>query len=298
VIFRHFPLMSVHDKAALSAQAAEAAGEQGKFWEMHDILFASQSQWTDLAPEDFTQWATAQAADLELNVQQFKAKMQGDDSAAGVEQAWEDGKEIGLPGTPFLLINGQIYSGPRDYDSLERIIRLIALGKRQFTSCPPMITDPFKQYIATLHTEKGEVVIQLFPDKAPVTVNSFVFLAQNGWFDDITFHRVIRGYVAQSGDPSGTGAGNPGYFFANEIDATLKFDRPGMVGMANSGADTNGSQFFITYAAAAPLDGQYTIFGQVISGMDVLEQLTERDAQLGVSLPPGDRLISVTIEEK
>ena len=110
-----------------------------------------------------------------------------------------------------------------------------------------------KQYIATIHTEKGDIVIQLFPDKAPLAVNSFVFLARQGWFDGVTFHRVIPGFAAQAGDPSGTGKGNPGYFFNNEI-SDLKFDKPGMVGMANSGPDTNGSQFFITFAPAAHLE--------------------------------------------
>jgi cyclophilin family peptidyl-prolyl cis-trans isomerase len=129
-------------------------------------------------------------------------------------------------------------------------------------------------------------------------VNSFVFLARQGWFDGITFHRVLPGFVAQTGDPSGTSQGNPGYMFNNEIDPTLKFDQAGIVGMANSGPDTNGSQFFITYAPAPNLNGGYTIFGKVLSGMDVLEQLTPRDPQPGLSLPPGNKLIKVTIEEK
>jgi cyclophilin family peptidyl-prolyl cis-trans isomerase len=109
---------------------------------------------------------------------------------------------------------------------------------------------------------------------------------------------VLPGFVAQTGDPSGTGQGNPGYMFDNEIVPTLKFDQAGIVGMANSGPDTNGSQFFITYAPVPSLNGSYTIFGKVLSGMDVLEKLTPRDPQPGVSLPPGDKLISVTIEEK
>jgi cyclophilin family peptidyl-prolyl cis-trans isomerase len=124
------------------------------------------------------------------------------------------------------------------------------------------------------------------------------FLARSGWFDRVTFHRVIPGFVAQTGDPSGTGSGNPGYFIRNEIDASLKYDQPGLVGMANSGADTNGSQFFITLAPTPHLDGKYTIFGRVISGMDVLQLLTPRDPQPGTSLPPGDILFTVTIEEK
>ncbi|MDO9301200.1 MAG: peptidylprolyl isomerase, partial [Anaerolineales bacterium] len=118
-----------------------------------------------------------------------------------------------------------------------------------------------------------------------------------GWFNGVTFHRVIPGFMAQAGDPSGTGQGNPGYFFNNEI-SDLKFDKPGMVGMANSGPDTNGSQFFITYAPAAHLDGVYTIFGQVLSGLDVAEKLTPRDPDQGAALLPGDKILSVDMEEK
>jgi cyclophilin family peptidyl-prolyl cis-trans isomerase len=180
---------------------------------------------------------------------------------------------------------------------MESTIALIALGKRQYTQCPPFTIDPKKQYIATLETEKGNVIINLFANKAPLAVNSFVFLARDGWFDGVTFHRVLPGFAAQTGDPSGTGRGGPGYFFKNEIDPSLKFDKPGAVGMANSGPDTNGSQFFITYAPATHLDGKYTVFGQVLSGMDVLEKLTPRDPQKR-NLPAGDKLLHVTIEEK
>jgi cyclophilin family peptidyl-prolyl cis-trans isomerase len=176
-------------------------------------------------------------------------------------------------------------------------VGLIALGQKQFTQCPPFNVDPKKQYIATVHTEKGDIVIQLLPDKAPLAVNSFLFLAGQGWFNGVTFHRVISGFAAQAGDPSGTGRGNPGYFFNNEI-SDLKFDKPGMVGMANSGPNTNGSQFFITFRPAEHLDGKYTIFGQVISGLDVAEKLTLRDPEQGGQLPPGDKILSVDVEEK
>jgi cyclophilin family peptidyl-prolyl cis-trans isomerase len=161
-----------------------------------------------------------------------------------------------------------------------------------------MTIDPRKQYLATLKTEKGDVVIELFADKAPVTVNSFVFLARNGWYDNITFHRVIPGVYAQTGDPSGTGKGNPGYYVITEILPNLTFNKPGLVAMVNSGPDTSGSQFFITYAPTAQYDGQYTIFGQVLTGMEVLKSLTPRDVQPGINTPPGDKLISISIEEK
>ena len=161
-----------------------------------------------------------------------------------------------------------------------------------------MEIDTDKQYIATIKTDKGDIVLELFADKAPLTVNSFVFLARRGWYDGVSFHRVIAGFVAQAGDPSGTGLGGPGYIFRNEIDPSLSFDKPGMVGMANSGPDTNGSQFFITFGPQTNLDGNYTIFGHVLSGMDVLAQITPRDSTQGYLLSSGDIIITITIEER
>src|SRR5687767_633886 len=298
VVSRIFPLIKINDKAALAAQAAESAAEQGKFWELHDLLYSQQANWVNLSVADFEQWISAQGSALELNVDQFKSDMAREEIVAKIQKAWDDGQTMGLPGTPLILINGQIYGGPRDYNSINDIVQLILLGKRQYTACPPVTVQQNTEYIATLHTEKGDVVIQLFADRAPITVNSFMFLARNGWYDDITFHRVIPNIFAQTGDPSGTGKGNPGYYLITEIEPSLKFTRPGMVAMVNSGPDTSGSQFFITYGNTSQYDGQYTIFGQVLSGMDIVESLTPRDAQPGTDTPPGDRLINITIEEK
>jgi cyclophilin family peptidyl-prolyl cis-trans isomerase/protein-disulfide isomerase len=298
VVQRVFPLIEVNDKSALAAQAVLAAKEQGKFGEMHDLLFAQQESWVNLTEQDFEQWISAQAAAMDMDVDRFKADLKRDDIVESVQVVYEEDQMIGIPGVPLILINGQIYGGPRDYGSLNDILKLILLGRRQFSSCPPVTVQTNRQYLATLHTEKGDVVIQLFADKAPITVNSFLFLARNGWYEGITFHRVIPDLFAQTGDPSGTGKGSPGYYIITEIDSTLKFDRPGMVAMVNSGPDTSGSQFFITYAPAAQYNGQYTIFGQVLSGMDVLESLSPRDAQPGTETAPGDRLIGITVDEQ
>lgn len=297
-VYRYYPYTAYFDKGELAAQAAEAAARQDKFWEMHDLLFEKQVEWVDLPAESFEGWITARVGELGLDQARFTADFDSAETIAKVRAAAEEGARIGIPNLPFYLVNGQIYRGPADYEAFSQFISLIKLGERQFASCPPMTVDSNKQYIAMLETEKGQVVLQLYPEKAPLAVNSFVFLARAGWYDGISFHRVLPGYIAQSGDPSGTGQGNPGYVFNNEIDPALRFDQPGMVGMANSGPDTNGSQFFITYAPAPDLNGSYTIFGRVLSGMEVLEGLTPRNPQPGLSLPPGDTLISVTIEEK
>jgi cyclophilin family peptidyl-prolyl cis-trans isomerase len=169
-------------------------------------------------------------------------------------------------------------------------------ASKQYTSAP-VIIDVKKQYFATFKLAKGgEFVVQLFPDKAPITVNSFVFLAREGFYNGTTFHRVLEGFMAQGGDPTGTGAGGPGYQFKNE-DSDLKFDKPGVVAMANAGRDTNGSQFFITFVPVAQLNGGYTIFGQVVSGMDVVNGITRRDPDTSPTFT-GDVIESITIEEK
>jgi cyclophilin family peptidyl-prolyl cis-trans isomerase/protein-disulfide isomerase len=297
-VFRHLPLSSIYDNSALAAQAAEAAGIQGKFWEMHDQLYQRQSEWAVLVEETFNEWLIELAIELNLNVDQFQIDLTSDATADQVQKAWNDDGEIQIPGPPFILINGKIYTGPQDYWNLSAVVNLIILGDRQFTTCPPVVIDPLKQYLVTLHTEKGDVLVELYPEIAPITVNSFVFLAQNGWFDGITFHRVIPGFVAQTGDPSGTGIGGPGYAFENEISPNKVFDSAGILGMANSGPDSNGSQFFITLGPAPHLNGSYTIFGRVFSGLDVLENLTPRNPQQRADLPPGDLLLSVSVEER
>ena len=297
VVFRHFPLNSIHDKAALASQAAEAAGLQGDFWQMHDLIFEKQSEWTGLTVDQFEDWLVAEAEGLSLDADQFASDMTSEEIVQKVQAAYEQAASIGLPGTPFLVLNGRPYQSSMAYDDLKMIVELFLLEKRQYDSCPPQVIDPEKTYQATLVTEEGEIVLELYADRAPVTVNNFVFLAQEGWYDGVTFHRVIPGFVAQAGDPSGTGMGGPGYEFDNEISSDLSFDQPGLLGMANSGPDTNGSQFFITYAEVPHLDGGYTIFGRVISGMEVVESLTQRDPSQPGELPEGDRILGVTIVE-
>lgn len=165
-----------------------------------------------------------------------------------------------------------------------------------YSAPPPMTIDPEKYYYATLQTEKGDIKLQLFADRAPITVNNFVFLAREGFYDNTTFHRVLEGFMAQAGDPSGTGGGGPGYMFEDEIVEGLVFDRPNLLAMANAGPGTNGSQFFITFAATQWLDGMHTIFGEVIEGQDVLAALTRRDPDQNPT-EPGDLIQTVVIEE-
>ena len=171
------------------------------------------------------------------------------------------------------------------------------VGTKQYASAPPMLIDVTKQYFANVKMANGsEFVIQLFPDKAPLTVNSFVFLVREGYFNGVTFHRVLDNFMAQGGDPTGSGMSGPGYQFVNE-DNDLKFDKAGMVAMANAGRDTNGSQFFITFAPVERLNGGYTIFGQVVSGMEAVNSITRRDPEKKPDYI-GDAIKIMTITEK
>lgn len=165
-----------------------------------------------------------------------------------------------------------------------------------YTAPPTMTIDTGKFYYATLKTQRGDIKAQLFADRAPITVNNFVFLAREGYYNDTIFHRVLEGFMAQAGDPAGTGSGGPGYQFEDEIVPALTFDRPSLLAMANAGPGTNGSQFFVTYAPTGWLNGLHTIFGEVIEGQDVLNQLTLRDPSQPTDVP-GDILYTVLIEE-
>jgi cyclophilin family peptidyl-prolyl cis-trans isomerase len=164
---------------------------------------------------------------------------------------------------------------------------------RQFQQAESVLQSGV-DYWAVLCTEAGPVYLDLFEDQAPITVNNFVFLAQQGFYNNTTFHRVLPGFMAQGGDPTGTGGGGPGYMFQDETSNGLKFDTIGRLAMANAGANTNGSQFFITDALTPWLDGQHTIFGQVLQGMDAVELLTPRDPEQAPTFD-GAKLYTVVI---
>ncbi len=138
---------------------------------------------------------------------------------------------------------------------------------------PEQVIDPANDYETIIRTNQGDIRLRLFAESSPLAVNNFVFLANEGFYDGLTFHRVIEGFMAQGGDPSGLGFGGPGYEFADETDNGLQFDRPGLLAMANAGPNTNGSQFFITFTETPHLNGLHTIFGEVIEGEEMLGSL-------------------------
>jgi cyclophilin family peptidyl-prolyl cis-trans isomerase/protein-disulfide isomerase len=297
-VYRHFPLPS-HDKSTLASQAAEAAGKQDKFWEMYNLLFAQQSTWVNKSMEEFRPWLIEQAKTLDLDVDTFTADIDSSAIVEKIQQAKAAGETAQVNYTPYLVVDNRIYPEqlPHDYATITAMVRLIQLQDQQYAACPPQTIDPQKQYLATFKTDQGDFTVQLYADKAPVTVNNFLFLAREGWYDNVSFHRVLPGFVAQTGDPTGTGFGGPGFAYINET-SDLKFDQEGVLAMANSGPDTNGSQFFITYAPLAQLDGDYSIFGQVIEGMDVVKKLTPRDPENEANPPQGDLIREIVIIEK
>ena len=164
------------------------------------------------------------------------------------------------------------------------------------TPAPPSgALDTSKSYAARFKTQRGEIVCQLYASQAPLTVENFVNLARAGYYDGTTFHRVIPGFMAQGGDPTGTGRGGPGYTFGDEFDASLSHDGPGVLSMANAGPGTNGSQFFLTFGPTPHLDGRHTVFGRVSEGMEVLLSVRERDPSRDSQ--PGDLIETIEIVE-
>jgi cyclophilin family peptidyl-prolyl cis-trans isomerase/protein-disulfide isomerase len=298
LVFRPYPLWSLHDKAFLAGQAAQAAGAQGRFWEMHDLLFGRWQDWVDLTPEAFLGWLVNAAEELGMEPDRFRQAIESGEFADEMQQAINHAAAAGLPGTPVLYLNGTLFGTTPSLVNLEAAIRLELLASEQFDAYPPLTIDPEATYIAHLRFNLGEVSVQLYADVAPLAVNSFIFLAESGWYNGNSVYRVVPGMLVETGDPSSTGLGGPGYFFETEVDALVDFDSPGMVAMSIASPDTNGSRFFISLAPLHQLDGTRSIFGRVLEGLDLLQVLEARDALTDILDPPQATLIEVEIERR
>lgn len=318
-VYRHFPL-NFHEKAPMAAYAADAAGRQGKFFEAEDILYRNATIWSALATlDEFEAWIKENfPKSIEgLDMAQWEKDFADPELRSKVDGAYDEVVAAGIiNGTPTVFLNWNFYQGSLDEATLKNFLELFKLQERLYPECPPMMVDIAKSYRAIIDTEKGQIVMDLYADKAPLAVNSFIFLANEGWFDGTLFHRQIPEFIVQGGDPSGTGVGTPGYQFANESN-DLVYGEPGLVGMANSGADKNGSQFFITFNLGdyyqksisrsnetlseenklteeriaeevtkelAKMSENYTIFGKVVEGLDVAENLAAGTLILGVKI--------------
>ena len=298
LVYRSLPLVGIHPNAQVAAQAAEAAGLQGKFWEMYSALFTRQGDWSGLTAEEFLTWLSTEAEGLGLDVEQFSTDTVSEEIAKKIQDGIDYANSIGLGSTPTVLINGRPVNNW--YASgIKPIIEVVKVEDSLMKVCPPWVIDTEKTYTATIKTKNGDMTLELYPKAAPLAVNSFVYLAREGFYDGVTFHRVYHTFMAQSGDPTGTGWSGAGYQYREEIVPELTFDEAHMVGVARGQeSGTSGSQFFITYVPYPSLNGLYTIFGKLVDGVDVFEKITERDADQNPDAPVGDEIISITINEK
>jgi len=306
---RPFPV-SFHDKSILVSQAMVAAGLQGKFDEFRIWIFERQNKnpnnpavasladtefWAGLAPADLDNWLKKRVSVLGIDPDQLLKDMVSDAVVKKVEAARTNADAIGVSGTPTLFVNGYAWpENQRGNDIFSIYTKLLLNGKNEFAACPAMEIDKSKSYSATITTTKGDIVVDLFADKAPYAVNSFVFLSRKGWYNNLPI--ISTDQFALSGDPTDTGYGGPGYAYKDEIDSTLNFNEPGMLAVFayNVGTGTNGSTFFINKIALPEQAGR-TIFGKVTSGLDVLSSLELRD---NIFNPALDRVLGVTITEK
>jgi cyclophilin family peptidyl-prolyl cis-trans isomerase/predicted DsbA family dithiol-disulfide isomerase len=298
LIFRHFPLIPIHDKADLAGSAAEIAGRENRFWEMHDALFERRDEWAKLSRDAFIEWVSNVAGSLELDSERFKIDLTSGEYQSMMLAAYQGGNEAGIPGTPFIFFNGEWYRLSPNATNLEASIRLEILSNMQYSQPPLVEFHEGELVFAHLELDQGEIVIQLFPEHAPATVASFIFLAEQGWFEGSGFYSVEPGISVEAGDPSGTGLGGPGYLLLDEVSDTLSFDEIGMLAMSSSGPNTNGSRFFINLTPLPHLNGSRTIFGRVLEGLNLLKTLRERDPYQDLFQPYELTIQSVSIDKR
>lgn len=297
IVFRHFPILPEYDKDALAGQAVEAAGRQGLFWEMVRFLASNYTEWSVLPPESFRQWLEEQAAAVGLDATAFAADLASGRFAPLMVEAFQESSDAGIPGVPTVFLNGVPIRVSLTPLNLEAAVRLELLAQRQFEAAPPMTIDPEAGYTAYLELDRGDVVIQLLPQAAPQAVNSFVFLAEQGWFDGVGFFHVEPEAWVETGDPSETGFGDAGYHLPDEIDSEWTFDEPGMVALSSVGPGSGGSRFIITLAPLPRLNGSRTIFGRVVDGLALLGSLPARDPALDLLTPDVAVIRGVRVEE-
>ena len=298
-VYRHLPLTSIHPKAVITAEATEAAAAQGKFWEMHDLLYERVQEWTPLSEEEIVDTLIEYAGQLELDVERFEAELTGHVYRDQILADYEAYQEYGMTATPTYVVNSIFYPTREfgGFGQLEGFIELVMLQDRMYDSPPPQVVDADKDYSATIRTSKGDIVVELLSDQAPTNVNSFVFLAQEGWYDGLDFFFVDHDQVALSGDPSNLGSPLPfaGYYCGDETPAELAFDDAGLLAMYTGAPNKNSSSFFITFSPQPDLTGHFTIIGRVTEGMDVARNLTARTP--GPGQPEADIVETIIIAD-
>jgi cyclophilin family peptidyl-prolyl cis-trans isomerase/protein-disulfide isomerase len=297
--YRHLPLIAIHDKAVVTAEATEAAAAQGKFWEMHDLLYEKQQEWSGLSEEDLLERLVEYAGELGLDTEQFEEGLSNHIYREQIMADYEAYQEYGQMATPTYVVNKSFYPTQElgGFGQLEGFIELIRMSDEMYDSPPPQVIETDKDYVATIRTTKGDITVELLDDHAPTNVNSFVFLAQNGWYDGLDFFYVDQERLALTGDPTNSGGGlpYPGYYCGDETGPDYSFDEPGMLALYTPISNRNNSSFFITYSPQPQFTGNFTIIGRVTEGMDVAESLTA--TQPGPDQPEPDAIETIVIEE-
>jgi cyclophilin family peptidyl-prolyl cis-trans isomerase len=265
---------------------------------MHDLLFERYAEWSALTPEEFTAWLVRVAPAAGVDAAVLSNDLQTRRFEPYVADAYNQAVASGIPGAPFLFFNRDLFMLPPTLENLEATVRLTLLTEQQFTSPPDFTLDLTSDYYARIRLNTGEVILDLYEASAPQAVNSFVFLAQRGWYDDTPAFRVVRGQYVEFGDPSGTGFGAPGYSYGLESSPAVTFDQPGVVGVASDDPSTNGSRFFVALTALPMYDGERTVLGQVVSGLDLLDGLAARDPLTDLLTSPQAVILDITIEAR
>jgi cyclophilin family peptidyl-prolyl cis-trans isomerase/protein-disulfide isomerase len=297
-VFRLRPFQaSFHDKSIVASQAMVAAGLQGKFDEFRRFIFERQQKdpnnpnvanladtefWVQLSPDEFNEWLSSRVSELGIDPAQLLEDMASDDVVQKVKDAMTTADSIDVRGTPTLFVNG--YSWPENSRGVPIFSAYIELLKNKVNgslTCPAATIDTAKNYTATIETSQGDITIELFDDTAPLAVNSFISLAESGWYAGLPILPSDEAVI--TGDPTGTGYGSPGYALIDEPSENYSLENTGMVAMFAPEPNRNGSAFFIN---KAPITGQdtRTIFGQVTEGMDVVAALTVSDTIIGITI--------------
>lgn len=298
-VYRHLPLTSIHDKAIITAEATEAAAAEGKFWEMHDLLYERQQEWSALSEEEVLDKLVEYAGMIDLDTDRFEEALTEHIYREQIVADYEAYQAYGQMATPTYVVNNVFYPTQEfgGFGQLEGFIGLVTMRERMYDSPPTQVIDPDKDYTATIRTSKGDITFELFDDQAPTNVNSFAFLAQEGWYDGLDFFFVDHGQVALTGDPTNSGSPLPfaGYYCGDETSPDLSFDEAGLLALYTGAPNRNSSAFFITYSPQPDFTGSFTVIGRITEGMDVAESLTARSP--GPGQPEADIIESIVIEE-
>ena len=310
IVSRHYPLTSIHDKALVASRALEAANEQGKFSELQDLLYSRQTEWSSVPITDFNKTLDGFAKELKMDVDKFDKSLASPEIAARVDRDIKSGTVLQLQATPSLFLDGQpipstAFSDPNLGPNLASYLKRRA-GYKTFLAAKPLrfakpesVSDGKSIYEVTLKTSKGDVVLELDPKIAPVNVNSFLFLAQKGYYNDTKIQlNDAQVNALLFSDPSGSGLGTSGYECDSELSATpaTAWKTPGTVALFKStgqDADQTGSQIVITFAESPQLAGAFTVIGQVTKGLELAKMLAPDD---GKATP--DKIVSVSVIKK